>query len=240
MSTKLLNLLLLLVIFTPDTQMARADEIKDAGKGSLTLEQAIDEGREHSPDVQRAQAAFGQSHWQTFEALGNGFLPRVTASGNYYFNKKYELLNIDFEGAPVQFPSIYPTTSTELDLVVPIFNGLANLNSWKAASLQESAVENELARTMFESDQEIRLAFYQALAASLSESVAEENVKTFQDHFDQTNTQKKGGVATNYDVLRVQVQLNEAQSDLIDAQDNVALTRRSSINFWGWIRTKEF
>jgi outer membrane protein TolC len=234
----LLTLMLFVTLFgmgtSPLIGQARADEIKSAGTGSLTLEEAIQEGREHSPDVQKAQAAFEQSHWHTTEMLGSGFLPKLTASGNYYFNRKFEILNIDFEGAAVQFPSIYPTTSTELDLVIPIFDGLANVYNLKAASLQESAVQNELTRASFEVDQSIRLAFFQALAAALSESVAEENVKTFQDHLQQTATQKKGGVATNYDVLRVQVQLNEAQSDLIDAQDNVVLTRQKLNQILGY------
>jgi outer membrane protein TolC len=217
---------ILLCLMLSMATLVRGDEIKDAGKGTLTLEEAVQEGRDHSPDVQRAQAASDQSRWHTFETLGAGFLPRLTASGNYYLNRKFEILNINFEGSAVAFPSIYPTTSTELDLVVPIFDGLANIHRYQAASLQQQAVENETARTTFEMEQSIRLAFYQALAASLSESVAEENVKTFNDHLKQTGAEKKGGIATNYDVLRVQVQLNEAQSDLIDAQDNVALTRQ--------------
>jgi outer membrane protein TolC len=201
--------------------------------GTLTLEEAVQEARQHSPDVLGARAAADQFRWKKYEALGGGFFPRLDIKGNYYTNKKFEYLNIDFEGNPVVFPSIYPTTSTSLDLTIPIFDGFANIHRLQSAALEQSAAENELSRTEFETDQQVRLAFYQALAASLSDDVAEENVKTFRDHLKQTSIEKQGGAATNYDVLRVEVQLNEAESDLIDARDNVVLTRRKLTELLG-------
>jgi outer membrane protein TolC len=81
-------------------------------------------------------------------------------------------------------------------------------------------------RAEFQLSQDVRLAFYQALAASQLELVAEQNVKTLEDHLRQVDVQRQGGAATKYDTLRVSVQLNEARADAIDAKDNETLTRK--------------
>ena len=71
------------------------------------------------------------------------------------------------------------------------------------------------------------------MAAGQLQSVAEQNVKTLEDHLKQVDTQKRGGVATNYDVLRVQVQLNEARADLIDTQDEYSNARKKLTQLLG-------
>lgn len=192
---------------------------------SLTIEAAVEEGLGRSPDVQRARAVQSEAEWKHFEALGAGFLPKVEATAHHYFDEKYTYTNITF-GAQFNMPGFYPTNSAAIDVTIPIFDGLSNVRNLQAASLAEDAARAELEHAQFQLKEEVRMAFFKALAAQDLKSVAAQNVKTLEDHFRQVNTQKHGGVATNYDVLRVQVQLNEAKADAIDAEDNVATTRK--------------
>jgi outer membrane protein TolC len=197
-----------------------------AATPALSLEQALSEAKEHSPRLQRAQGAYDESRWRRIEALGNGFLPRVSATGTHYFYKKYVFTDIPFNGTVVSFPGIYPTTVLSLDASIPVFDGLSNVDRLQAATLSQDASESELSNVDFQVSQETKLAFYQSLAATHLSAVADQNVVTLEDHLKVAEAMKRAGAATDYDVLRVQVQLGDARSDSIDARDNVTLARR--------------
>jgi len=205
---------------------AAADQAAAPPSPALTLEEAITEARTHSPTVRKAQAAADENSWRKTEVLGQGFMPKLTATANHYFNSKYEVLDVNVGAGAVAIPLIYPETTVGFGVQVPLFDGLANVEHLKAASLLERAAQEDLEHAEFQLDQDTKLAFYQALAAQQLEDVAEENVRTLEDHLKETDALKKGGAATNYDVLRVQVQLTEARSDAADAHDNAAIARR--------------
>lgn len=200
---------------------------------SLTIDAAIDEGLANSPDIQRAQAAKSESEWHRFETLGSAFLPKVSANAHRYLDEKYTYTDINFSGSLLNFPGFFPTTSASIDVMIPIFDGFSGMRKLQSASLTEEAAGAEFSHAEFQLREEIRLAFYKSLAASELQTVAEQNVKTLEDHLKQVAARKHGGVATNYDVLRVQVQLNEARADAIDAQDNFETSRRKLTQLLG-------
>ncbi|MBS1986253.1 MAG: TolC family protein [Bdellovibrionales bacterium] len=191
------------------------------------MDQALGDGQSHSPRVQRAQSVFDEQGWRRTESL-SGFLPKLSLSANHFFSTKYQFDNVNLGGAPLQIPLIYPTTSLTVDVSLPLFDGLQNIHRYSAASWGKDAAEAELDWTRFQVNQDIRLKFYQALAAQRIESVASENVKTLEDHLRRVRELKRAGTSTQYDVLKVEVQLHEAQSEDLAAQDNV-LTSRSRL-----------
>ena len=200
--------------------------------GLLSLDGAVKEGESRSPKVLKAEAAFEASAWKKTETL-SGFLPSINLSANHFFAEKYQFLDINFGGNPATIPQIFPFTSATLDARLPLFDGLQNVRRYSAANLQKDASENDLTWTRFQVEQEVRLRFLQALAAERLERVSEQNLTTIQDHLNQTQNLRKGGVATNFDVLRVEVQLNEAKSEVLQAQDNVYLARQRLANSMG-------
>jgi len=178
--------------------------------GVLTLDMALQEGLAQSPEIGKARAALDESGWRRFEALGAGFLPKVSISGQHYFDSKYTLTSVAFGGAPaISFPGFYPNTQVALEVQMPIFDGLANVRQLQAASLYEDASRHELTQAEFKLTEDIRLAFYQALAASQLDLVAQQNVRTLEDHLKQVKIKRQGGAATKYDSLRVEVQLGD-------------------------------
>ena len=199
---------------------------QSAPQTSLTLDGAIGEALKNSPEIQGSEAAVNQSSWKHFQAVGQGFLPKISAGYNHYFSETFQQTMINFNGNLMSFPGAFPTSALTVNASLPIFDGLSNIYKLQAASLEESAFEQEFDRAKFELSQNVRLAFYQALAASRLQVVALQNVKTLEDHLHQVEIQKSGGVATNYDSLRVSVQLSEGKSDLIDAEDNAVLARK--------------
>lgn len=197
------------------TESARADE-------SMTLQQAISEVDQSSPKVQRAKSVYEENSWKKTEAYA-GYLPRVTASGNYLLGKNYLLTNV--AGFPNAIPQVIPTTIYTLNAELPLFDGFASTQRYQSALSMEHASKSDYEWTRFTTQREITLQFYKALGAKVLQQVAEKNVKTLEDHLKDVSLFKKAGISTNYDVLRVEVQVSEAKSELMNATDNVDISR---------------
>jgi outer membrane protein TolC len=169
------------------------------------------------------------------EYLTEGFLPRLSLSGQHYFNQElfngdkdnYTSLQVQFSSSapPIQFPGIYPETTLTLSGQLPLFDGFRNIHLLDAANNRHEATRVLSDQALLRLQEGVRLAFFKALAAKLLSDMADQNVKTFEDHLRIVKDQLDNGQATKYDRLRVEVQLSEAQSGQIEAHDNLVLAR---------------
>jgi outer membrane protein TolC len=194
--------------------------------GGLTLDEAQQEAVTQSPEYGQAQAAERETSWGQFGAFSDGFLPQVTIQGQHFFAEQYSNLNVEFGSpTPIQFPGIYPQTTLTLDARFDLFDGFKNVYQLDSANNNHEAAKILSDWALLQLQEQVRLQFYQALAAQKLSEMADENVKTLQDHLRIVKDQLQNGQATRYDLLRVQVQLDESQSDQISAHDEVALAR---------------
>lgn len=191
---------------------------------SLTLEQALKETRTDSLQIQRAQAGYEEAKWRKLGSY-SGYLPTLTGSVNYLTDKKYMLVDVEMPTGALTIPQIVPTTIYTLKASLPIFDGFASTNRYRAETALEESARQELEWAQFGAERQTMLQFYRALAAQTLSDVAEQNMKALQDHLKDIQAFKKAGVSTNYDVLRVEVQVSEAQSELLNSKDNVELAK---------------
>ena len=225
--------LVLLLLAASTTPLAWAEDTMTPT--GLTLDGAEKEAFDHSPAYRKAQDAESEAGWGQTEALSKGFLPHLRIEGQHFFNNElfgstnsnYTLLTIQFQGAPqpISFPGIYPNTTLNLEASYDLFDGLKNIHELDAANNRHEAakVESDFARLQL--TEIVRLKYYTALGAKILSDMADQNVKTLQDHLKIVQDQLDNGQATKYDVLRVEVQLSVAKSDQISAHDNEALAR---------------
>lgn len=192
----------------------------------LTVQQAISETETHSPRLQKAKAAQDEVSWKKTEALST-FLPTLQAGATYLFDEKYVLTDISLNpGSPaISVPGIVPTSSFSLTGSYSLFEGFAGMNRYSSAKSFANAADKEYNWTEFQMSREVILQFYRTLAAKELLEVAQQNLKTLQDHLRDVNLFKKAGISTNYDVLRVEVQVSEAESEVLNATDNLAVSR---------------
>lgn len=191
---------------------------------SLKLSDALEEGLKNSPKIQKSESVVRESGWKTKETY-SGFLPTLTASANYLFDKKFVLTDVNLGGNLLSIEQVIPTSSATLTAQWSLFDGFSSTNRYQGASSMEQASKNENEWNRFQTEREIAVLFYKALAAKELKGVAEQNVKALEDHLKDVRLFKKVGVSTNFDVLRVEVQVSEAQSELLNAIDNVEVTR---------------
>jgi outer membrane protein TolC len=202
--------------------------------GGLTLDQALSEAVSQSPAYRQAQDNEREASWEQVEAFSDGFLPHVAVTGRHMFDIHYPYLNIQFAGPPtLQFPSIQPDSSLSLDASFDLFDGFKNVHQLDSANNNHEAARILSDWSLFQLKEEIRVKFYEAIAAQELSNMADQNVKTLTDHLRIVNDQLQNGQATKYDLLRVKVELDEAQSDKISADDQVVLTRESLAQVMG-------
>ncbi len=192
---------------------------------TYTLESALETAYQQSPALQKLEAQRDEYKWKNAEGL-SVFIPSVGLSANHYFEKQYQLLDVSIGNGPnVEIPQIFPTSSGNISAKWLLFDGLANVNTYRAGHNMKEAGEKEYAWAHFQLERQVTMAYARVIAAKKLDDVAVEDLKTLENHLKQVNDLKKGGLATNYDVLRVESQLSEAQTELIEAQDNIAIAQ---------------
>lgn len=204
--------------------LAAAAMFSPARAAQMDLSQAVQTALSNSPKVQKSASSLEESSWRRVEAFST-FLPTVTAGVNYLTDHRYMLTDINFGGGPIIVPQILPTTLYTVQATYGLFDGFAGTNRYWAAKSMERAKERELEWTKFQVEREVALQFYRTLAAKVLMDVATQNLKTLEDHSKDTGLLKKAGISTNYDILRVDVQVSEARSEILNAQDNAEVAK---------------
>lgn len=203
-------------------------------KTSLSLKEALQEGTSGSLQLQKINSQKEEASWKRVEAT-SGYLPQISASASYLTDKKYLLTDVQLAGSAntVSIPAIVPTTNMLLTLNYPLFDGFASTNRYQSAKLGEQSAEQEFDWAQFQTQKQITLQYYKTLASQTLEEVANQNIKTLEDHLKDVNLFKKAGVFTNYDVLRVEVQVSEARSELLNSIDNTAINKNKLADLLG-------
>ncbi len=214
---------------------------------ALTLEESIEIAKQSNLTLQTAEENLKAAEAQVRAALG-GLLPRVTANGNYTYFKDVQKSVIRAEGGfgfpmpggemnEMQPPSM-PSTDNEADLIELEFGahhnvqGAVNLTQpifawgryyygYQAAKLNYEATQRDVDAAYNQLRLDVSEAFYGALVAQEFVRVAEQSVSLVEEQLAIAEASLEAGAATNFDVLRAKVQLANAQSTLIRAENGV-------------------
>lgn len=196
-----------------------------AAAESLSITQAVDEAFQTSPQIQMADSKSKEAGWRKTGSYA-GILPTLNFGATHNFEQKFQTVQISLGGGPpILFPEIGPTTIYSLNANLPLFDGFANYRRLDASRSFASAAQDDADWSKFQVGRQVMLQFYRALAAKTLQEVAENNVKVLEDHQHDVTQFRKAGVSTNYDVLRVEVQVNEARSELMNSADNGELAK---------------
>lgn len=198
----------------------------------LSLSEAQDIALHNSPVIQMSGGRKDEFEGKKIATYAS-FLPSVKASGYKYFDQKFQTLSTNLNGVPTVFAFVQPYSLGRVSFDLPIFSGFRGLNDYKSASMMENSASRSHDWDTFVLQRSIREGFYRALAAKELAIVAAENVKTLEDHLNHVQARKRGGLTTNYDVLRVEVQLDEATTQKMEADDRVLLAREELSRLMG-------
>ena len=210
MSTSLLKISCLFGLVMAFSSLAIADD--------LNLHMAVEEALHSSPVIKKSLSEVDKAYAKKLDSY-SGFVPDFSGDASYLFAKKYVVIGLDFGGQFVVVPQILPTTQFQLNASLPIFDGLANVNRFKASSRLYDSAQSDFEWTKFVTEMQTTLLFYKSIVAKDLLNVAQQNVDTINDHYKDVKALFKAGVSTKFDVLRVEVQMNEAQSESLKSQN---------------------
>lgn len=196
----------------------------------ISLSDVVHTGLDSSPALDKVRSQSEEASWRKVESYA-GFLPSISASMTYMFSQNFMTFNIP--AFPGDVPQIIPTNNYQLNAALPLFDGFASTHRWFGARKMEAAAKDQLDWSTFETERGLTLGFYKVLAAEQLVDVAEQNLKTIEDHHKDTLAFKKSGMSTNYDVLRVEVQVSEAESELMNSKDNLEISKKRLAEMMG-------
>lgn len=200
----------------------------------LSLERALTTAFENSRALEQARYGLRVADQQVREAWGT-ILPDISASASYSRNLVVQQAFLPAfifdpnaapdELVPVRFGSDN-TWQAGLSLSQPLFQW--NVFIGLGAAARYRALERERVRGVSHNMvASVRLAYLDALLAAEDMRLAEQSVDRVRRTLEETRGLNRAGLASDYDVLRLEVQLANLEPAWSRAQNAVADTKRT-------------
>ena len=189
----------------------------------MTLEDSVRTALDNNYNIKQQEAEYDSAVWARHQAR-RSFGPTVnwqstaTKMGGKYYEDMLKLSR---------------NYGNTLSLTMPIYTGGQLEGAIKAADLAMNA--NELGLEL--SKQQVKAAtmsaYYQALQAKNQIKVAQDSVNTLTEHLKNVNAQYTVGTVAKSDVLGTQVQMANAEQNLINANNSYDVAIASLNNVMG-------
>jgi outer membrane protein TolC len=182
----------------------------------LSIKEAVKQALENNLGLLLQEEAVRQAHGARWHALEN-LLPNLSGS----VNERRQVINLEAFGFPVEQPIVGPFNvfDARVFLSQPIVD-LSALNDGRAASLNERA-EARGVRTARDLVVLVTVNLYlQTVTASSRIDVARAQLDTAQALYQQATDLKASGLVAGVDVVRAQVQVQNARQRSIVAEND--------------------
>lgn len=202
--------------------------------GALSLERAVDLALENSRDLRDAELGLAEAKGRVREAWG-GILPQVDLSASYTRNLTVPgtflpRVFVDPDAGPDELVAVRFGSDNMWNLQVraeqPLFQGRAFVGVGAASHYE--ALQQEVVRGRAQGVvTRVRIAFYDVLLAEEAVRLTGNTVERIRQTLDETRKMERAGIASNYDVLRLEVELANVEPALRRARNAAAAARRS-------------
>jgi outer membrane protein TolC len=196
------------------TPSASESESRVPLPAQLDLASAVRYALDHNYAILQAREQIRQQEGVIVQVRAQE-IPNVLGTGGYQRN------------AAAVSQSSLPETSlwtVEVKATQALFAGGGIDASVKGAKLTRDAALYNLQATINAALLDVRTRFYSVLLAREQVRVQEENIKLFQRELQDAQNQFHAGSVSNFEVLRAQVSLANAQPDLISARNNLRIS----------------
>ena len=202
-------------------------------KKKLTLEESIKIGLENSNVLHSSKMSlqYADAKWSEVNTFR---LPNLSFSASYVRLSEVDPFTVNTPFGEFNIsPAIFNNYNMKLTLQQPIFTGFKLESNSEIAKLNYLAVEQQYNADENDLVYNIKNAYWGLFKANQIRKVTQENVEQVKAHLTDVKNLFEQGLATKNDVLKVQVQLGEAQLGLIDAKNAVKLANLNLDNVLG-------
>ena len=210
-----------------------SDNIFPQESRNLTLEESVQIGLKNSELIHSSRMKVEYAKARLSE-VNTYRLPSLKLNASYTRLSEITpfILNTPFGNFDIQ-PSIVNNYNIKLSLQQPIFTGFKLSSTSNIAGYNYEAQKQEYTRDEQQLILNIKNAYWNLFKVIKVKSVVDENVDLIKAHLKDVKNFYENGISTKNDVLKVQVQLAEAQLRQIDADNGVKLARSNLNNVIG-------
>ncbi len=200
-------------------------------KVKLTLDESIKIGLQNSRRINSSKMKIQGAEAKVKE-LNSDRLPSLNFSASYTRLSSIDPFSINTPFGTFDLTqNINNNYNLKLSLRQPVFTGFRLKSASEIAEFNSMAVKEEYSQTEQDLILDVKSAYWNLYKANQIKKVVDENVEQIKAHVKDAQNLYDQGLATNNDLLKVKVQLAEAQLKQIDAQNAVklAMTNLSNI-----------
>ena len=210
-----------------------SDNIFPQESRNLTLEESVQIGLKNSELIHSSRMKVEYAKARLSE-VNTYRLPSLKLNASYTRLSEITpfILNTPFGNFDIQ-PSIVNNYNIKLSLQQPIFTGFKLSSTSDIAGYNYEAQKQEYTRDEQQLILNIKNAYWNLFKVIKVKSVVDENIDLIKAHLKDVKNFYENGISTKNDVLKVQVQLAEAQLRQIDADNGVKLARSNLNNVIG-------
>lgn len=192
----------------------------------LTLPEAVDTALRNHPTIRMDRASIEAAQQRVRQQIA-GYLPK--GAYTYTYSRQERPLSSAIGGVQVggqqqrALSQVFNFNSTNFSMTQLLFDFGRNLNSIQAAVASVDASTADLETTMQAVIFNTKQSYYGLLSSQQLLGVAEETVRQNQKHLEEAQARFEVGVAPRFDVTQAQVQVSNAELNLVTARNNVDL-----------------
>lgn len=179
--------------------------------GPFDLERCVQRALDYNPRMKAIRAELTGSEFGTRSSFGN-FLPSVSGSYGYTYSGRENIYSGEHED----------WTAT-LNISQPVFQGFNLLATWQRAKLAEESTEATLRNVELSLVSSVQSNFLSLLKARKDVKSAEDSVARLESQLKVITAFYDVGLRPKAEVLDAEVDLANAQQDLLTARNNVSI-----------------
>ncbi len=193
----------------------------------LRLTGCIAQALGQNPALQMSEAKVHAAEARSSEAM-TALLPQLKLSGRAAKLSAVEPFGINIQTALFSysreiFPSITENYSLKLTLQQPLFTGLKLLKNREMTELNAGAMREDLTKDQHDLILNVKISYWNLFRAYKIEEVIRQSVEQMFEHLKDVKNLAKQGLATDADVMKVQVQYSDVKVKHIEARNAINL-----------------
>jgi outer membrane protein len=184
-------------------------------EAKLSLGRCLEMAYENNRTLLQLEEKIDASEYRIEEAR-SGFFPQLSFSGSY--TRLGRVPGFEVPGMTIDFGTAN-NYNLVLSLEQPVFTWGRIRNSYDIAKYGHSLIQEEYRKAKHEIKLGVTSLFYNVLLTEELVKVREESIARIQDHLSTVQERYDKGYASEFDLLRVKVQLANAKPPLVQAEN---------------------
>lgn len=224
-----------------ESRSERGQEQQPSIRGQLSLEDCIKLTLAHNKMLQRTLQEREIARGGVLSAR-SAYLPGANLSATYTRDQQVPSFDIPGPNNTTQHVQIGTVNnySAVLTVTQPIYAGGAIPAQVQTATLLTLLADQTVRATTQDVVYTVETAYYNLLLDQHLVDISTEAVRAAKVHLDNVEKRRAAGVASDFDVLRAQVELSNFEADLIQSRNAVIVARANLLKVMGVSQDSDF